>query len=217
MSGDREERGTARSIPTPAAPAEPRDRDDAAGDGSAARPGRTVAVNLRALRAQAGLTLLELARVAKIGKSTLAQIESGNANPSIDTLFALAGALGVALTDLLAEPTPKVRVLRRGSVEPMSLDEAGVRISLLQATGRHGTSEIFLLELEQGARRVAAAHARGAVEHVFVVAGRLRTGPTASVVDLEPGDLLSFDADVAHVYEGLTNGTSAVTLLDYPG
>ncbi len=182
-----------------------------------ARPSRTVANNLRALRTQSNLTLLELAHKASIGKSTLAQIESGNANPSLDTLFALANALDVTLTDLLAEPTPKVRIIRRGGGEHMTLDDVGVHIRLLQATGRHGTSEIFFFAFEQGAHRVAAAQVRGSVEHVFVISGRLRTGPVTHAIDLSPGDLVSFDADVVHVYEGLEPDTTALGLLDYPG
>ena len=50
---------------------------------------QAVAANVRALRMQAGLTLADLAGAAGLGKSTLAQLESGRGNPSVETLWAI--------------------------------------------------------------------------------------------------------------------------------
>jgi quercetin dioxygenase-like cupin family protein len=45
--------------------------------------------------------------------------------------------------------------------------------------------------------------------------GRLRVGPEARTVELEPGDLVTFAADVPHVYEALET-THCVLLMAYP-
>ncbi len=198
-----------------AAPSRLRSRDD--GAPSAGSPAaRILATNLRALRVRSSLTLAELAGRAGVGKSTLAQLESGKANPSIDTLFALAVALDVPLTHLLSAPTPEVRLVRRGEGKRLASSDNSFEIFLLGSTGRHGTSEIFVLELEQGAARHSEPHARGAIEHVLVNSGRLRTGPIADPVEAGAGDLVTFDADVPHLYEALDPDTGAVVILDYP-
>src|SRR5690348_3091479 len=62
-----------------------------------------VASNVRALRLDAGLTLSDLAGAAGLGKSTLAQLESGKANPSVETLWAIAAALKVPFARLVEE------------------------------------------------------------------------------------------------------------------
>jgi XRE family transcriptional regulator, regulator of sulfur utilization len=53
------------------------------------------------------------------------------------------------------------------------------------------------------------------VEHLVVVVGRLRVGPLTGPVLLEAGDLVTFGADVPHVYEALEDA-HCVLLMAYP-
>ena len=80
---------------------------------------RAVAANIRTLRAQAGLTLADLAAAAGLGKSTLAQLESGRANPSVETLWAIAAALEVPFARIVEEERPSLRVVRASDVTPL--------------------------------------------------------------------------------------------------
>ena len=73
---------------------------------------RTVATNIRRLRRHAGLTLVELAGQAGLGKSTLAQLESGKGNPSVETLWAIAAALRVPFGRIVEEDAPALRIVR---------------------------------------------------------------------------------------------------------
>ena len=195
---------------------EPAAPDDGAPAAVGSPPAMTLAANLRLLRARANFTLADLAARAGIGKSTLAQLESGKANPSIDTLFSLAVALGVPLGHLFAASTPEVRVVRRKEGIPLDSSNHTFHAELLATSGRHGTVEIMSLEMRHGATRVADPHIRGTVEHILVYEGRLRTGPVDHPVDLDPGDFVSFDADVPHCYEALEKPTRWVGVLDYP-
>src|SRR5688500_4034159 len=83
-----------------------------------------IAANLKLQRHQAGLTLAELAAAADLGKSTLAQLESGKANPSVETLWALAAALKVPFARLIEDQRPPLRVVRARDVPPMRSAEA---------------------------------------------------------------------------------------------
>ena len=49
----------------------------------------------------------------------------------------------------------------------------------------------------------------------MVVVGRLRAGPATGPVLLEAGDLVTFGADVPHLYEALET-THCVLLMAYP-
>ncbi|MDU6439694.1 MAG: helix-turn-helix transcriptional regulator, partial [Pantoea sp.] len=57
-------------------------------------------------RQRAGLSLAEVARRAGIAKSTLSQLEAGNGNPGIETLWALCVALNIPFARLM-EPEEK--------------------------------------------------------------------------------------------------------------
>jgi transcriptional regulator with XRE-family HTH domain len=177
---------------------------------------RAVAGNIRALRRDAGLTLAELASASGLGKSTLAQLESGRANPSVETLWAIAAALKVPFAQLVEEQRSPLRVVRAGDVPAMRSAEApGWAGRLLSASQRRGRFDLYSLDLEAGTVRHADAHHAGVEEHLVVAAGRLRAGPQAGPVELAAGDLIIFAADVPHVYEALET-TRAVLLMSYP-
>lgn len=63
--------------------------------------------------------------------------------------------------------------------------------------------------------RHAEAHHSGVIEHLVVAAGRLRLGPQRGPVELEAGDLVTFAADVPHMYETIESA-HAVLLMSYP-
>jgi transcriptional regulator with XRE-family HTH domain len=177
---------------------------------------RAVAGNVRALRMQAGLTLADLAAAAGLGKSTLAQLESGKANPSVETLWALAAALKVPFARLVEEERPALRVVRVADVPAMHSAEApGWAGRMLSASQRRGTFDLYSLDLDEGTVRHAEPHHAGVVEHLVVASGRVRVGPESGPVELGPGDLVTFGADVPHVYEAL-EPTHCVLLMSYP-
>jgi transcriptional regulator with XRE-family HTH domain len=175
-----------------------------------------VAANVRTLRLDAGLTLNDLAGAAGLGKSTLAQLESGKANPSVETLWAIAAALKVPFARLVEVETTSLRVVRARDVPPMhSAETPGWAGRLLSASQRRGTFDLYSLDLDEGAVRHADAHHSGVIEHLVVVIGRLRVGPQDRTVELEAGDLVTFHADVPHVYEAIET-THCVLLMSYP-
>jgi transcriptional regulator with XRE-family HTH domain len=177
---------------------------------------RAVASNVRSLRMDAGLTLADLAGAAGLGKSTLAQLESGKANPSVETLWAIAAALRVPFARIVEEDRTALRVVRARDVPPMHSAEApGWAGRLLAASHGRGTFDLYTLDLDAGTVRHADPHHTGVVEHLIVVAGRLRVGPETGPVELEPGDLVTFASDVPHVYEALEQA-HCVLLMAYP-
>lgn len=56
---------------------------------------------VRAFRDWRGLTQVDLAKASGIGRVTIAEIETGRKTGSVQTLKALASALGVAVDDLI--------------------------------------------------------------------------------------------------------------------
>lgn len=179
-------------------------------------PNLLVAAALRRERERAGLTLTALARRAGIAKSTLSQLESGNGNPSVETLWALGVALGIPFSHLVSGPTPRVQVIRSGEGPRLRSEQGDFVGTLLSAGSKHARRDVYVIELADGVVREAQAHTPGSVEHVVVAAGRMRAGPVGSPVDLGPGDYAAFAGDLPHRYEALAPATWAVLVMEHP-
>jgi transcriptional regulator with XRE-family HTH domain len=161
-----------------------------------------LARNLRRLRIAHHLSLSELARATGTSKATLSSIESGGANPTVDTLAALAGALRVPLAELLEPlPVPELRVVRAGN-------RSGAERRLDTGRGGPEISELTLGERELRERDPATA---GTWAHLYVLQGGVVAGPVERVTELTRGDYAEFPADVPHQIE--TTGTTARVLL----
>lgn len=62
----------------------------------------SIANNLKKIRAQKGLSLEKVARLADLSLNTIVKIENGaNQNPTIDTLSKIAKALDISVDDLI--------------------------------------------------------------------------------------------------------------------
>lgn len=165
---------------------------------------RPVAQNLRARRHQRGMSLSALARTAGVSKSTLSNLERGRGNPSVDTLWSLAEALNVPFAALFEQDGERtVNVIRFEDSPVVVVEGSGFRARHLMSRHDQGAVELYLLELDAGARRDAAAHSPGVIEHVVVMSGRVDIGPQDQSELLGPGDYIQFPADVLHRYHAV--------------
>ena len=178
-------------------------------------PVATVASNVRRLREARHLSLGALAARSGIGKATLSRLEAGRANPTIETLYALADALRVPLGDVVAPAGLSGQLVRAAEGSAVTGD---VDARIVDRIYGVGLVEVIDLVFPAGRRREARPHAPGVVEHLLVTAGRVRAGPASELVELEEGDLLRFPGDVPHAYEAVGRREArAVVLMAYPG
>jgi len=177
-------------------------------------PAARIAANLRALRAARALSTVTLAKLSGVARATLAKIEAGDGNPTIDTLYALADALGVALGDLIGEPAAaaKVLVVRAGEG---TVVRGAVTPRLLDRVHGHGLTEVYEISFSTR-RRTAGPHPAGVVESIFLTAGRIRVGPAADPVELGPGDYARFPGDIPHVYQAIDGPARGVLVMTQP-
>ena len=64
-----------------------------------------VAERIRFFREKKGITVNKLANLAGVSQSFVREIELGSKKPTVDTLSALCGALGVTLRDFFDDAT----------------------------------------------------------------------------------------------------------------
>jgi transcriptional regulator with XRE-family HTH domain len=184
----------------------PRDEDGARGQ---------LAANLRRLRVAHRLSLSELARITHMSKATLSGIEHASANPTIDTLAAIAAALRVQVGELLKAPDGgEVRIVRAERKPDSQATSVGVR--MLETLPVDGQLELSQLNLPGGATHELAAETPGSRKQVLVLAGTLLAGPVERPSELCCGDYISFPADAPHVYEAPREPTQALVVAHTP-
>jgi transcriptional regulator with XRE-family HTH domain len=175
-------------------------------------PAARIATNLRVLRTQRDLSIVELAKRSGVARATLTKIEAGNGNPTIDTLYALADALDAALGDLIGTPpAARVRVVRAGEGTRTKGAVAG---RLLDRITGMRTADVYDITFTR--RRAADPHPAGVVESLALVSGRLLTGPVADPVELGPGDFVRFPGDVPHLYQAVGGPATAILVISQP-
>lgn len=184
-------------------------------DRTSGAPLTVIAQALRRERDRANLSLSEVAKRAGVAKSTLSQLESGNGNPSIETLWALCVALEVPFSRLVDPPRAAVRLLRAGEGPTVTSEQSNFDGTLLASCPPGSRRDVYTIRLEPGSPRKAEPHIPGTVEHMTVAAGRIRTGPAEDPVELGPGDYAAFPGDVPHVYEALEPGSWAVLVMEH--
>jgi transcriptional regulator with XRE-family HTH domain len=172
-----------------------------------------IAANLRALRARRNVSVVALAERSGVARATLTKLEAGRGNPTLDTLYALADALGAGLSELIGEPgTSRVEVLRAGEGTQV---KGAVSARLLDRVLGHRLAEVYEVSFATRARH-ANPHPPGVVESLIVTSGRLRTGPFADPVELGPGDFVRFPGDVPHLYQALGGPAHGVLVMSHP-
>lgn len=151
---------------------------------------------IRRLRQERGVSLSALARDAGIGKATLSGIEDGSrGNPTIETLYAVAGRLAVPLAALLPEP---------GAAEDaagQTVHGSAVSAALLETfVDGDTTTELYRLRIRPGATQQSPPHPAGTVEFLTVFSGTARVGPVEAPVLVTTGGHVSWRSDTPHLY-----------------
>ncbi|MFF0791429.1 helix-turn-helix domain-containing protein [Streptomyces spiralis] len=153
-----------------------------------------VAPQLRALRRRASLTLEAAARAAGLSPAHLSRLETGQRQPSLPMLLALARIYGTTVSELLGETAAdRDAIVRTTDMEPTraggwtywQAGSPGRGMQALRVRVPHGTQGDIV--------RVHPGE-----EWLYVLRGRLRLrlGDTAHL--LVPGDSAHFDSLTPH-------------------
>ncbi len=170
--------------------------------------GRQLGAIARRVRETQGLTLTDVAATAGISAGMLSRLETGRVMPSLETLVALAGALGVRPAVLLqdvgggeegAQRVPAgqgLEVVRRGT-------RRGHTYHLLAAQrGPKKSFEPFLITLTDKSE-VFPGFQHPGTEFIYILSGSLTYRHGSHSYPLGPGDSLSFRGVVPHGPESL--------------
>ncbi|MDP9471094.1 MAG: helix-turn-helix domain-containing protein [Chloroflexota bacterium] len=168
-----------------------------------------VGARVRQLRTERGLTQPQLARRTGLNVGYLSQVETDKASPSLETLAAIADAVGVPIAWLLVEEARPPRVVRRAnrsgrlfpdSVRLEIVDGGFARqLRIVEGIAPPGTRSTLMTDVGE--------------EHHLVLEGRIRARQGAFEAELGPGDYLVWDGCFPHEAEVIGDEPARVLVI----
>lgn len=147
-----------------------------------------------------------MAKLSGLPRATWANLESGDANPTLSVLHGVAAALGVSIEELIATPRADVKHYPKGSLP--SRRRGDVTVNSLLPDEIPGML-IERLELPRGARLVGVPHTPGTREYLSCEMGEIELVAAGQSFLLSRGDVAVFREDQRHSY---SNKGSAPTV-----
>ena len=172
---------------------------------------------LRQLREARKMSMRALAQKSGLSANALSMIERGKTSPSVSTLYRLADAMDIPVTDFFSPETERQKVVFLKA-------DARTRLPFLRGLweglgGEQFTGRVmpFMITLENGASSGPANMLHTGHEFVFCVRGQLEYVVESQTYRLETGDSLLFEARLKHRWRnpGGTVTNVLVIITDY--
>lgn len=162
--------------------------------------GKIIAFNLKKLRNERNLSLGQLAAEAGISKTMLSDIEKGNSNPTINTIWKIANGLKVPYTKLIDDVDNKTTVVERKETIRQTGETNSYRVYCYFTTTPTRNFELFYCELDSHSANKSIGHSEKATEYIYIIQGELIVDTENGEFILHDGDSLAFDSSISHTY-----------------
>lgn len=161
---------------------------------------------IRALREAMSLSLRDLAERSGVSAPMLSQVERGETSPTLQIATRIAGGLELRLSQLLRlDEDGAVVVVRRSERRQGPQRTRGHRYEILTPPLPGQRAEVSRHVLAPGAATGGAGdppiHEPGSRETAVVESGVVILHCEGAEHELEPGDCVTFDADLPHRFE----------------
>jgi transcriptional regulator with XRE-family HTH domain len=164
-----------------------------------------IGANLAEIRRKRGLTLDKVSELSGVSKAMVGQIERGESNPTVATLWKVALGLRIPFSELITEKRAPVEIVRCTDIPSVVDDAAGVKIFPLFPFERDRHFEIFLVTLDPSASHASDPHANRSEEYILLIEGAIEIVIGADAFRLDAGDAFRCHADKPHFYRNLAD------------
>ena len=171
---------------------------------------------IKSIRIRKKLTIKDVAEKAQITSSLLSQIENNKANPSINSLMAIAKALNVPISAFFPEDEPvDVKPVVRAKDRKFIKTQSGVTFySLTPDIQKHSIGFIYNIYEKGGTTGEMYTH-KGE-ECGFVLEGKLEVIYQGKTYILEAGDSIILDSTKPHKLTNIHDGRTLAIWADSP-
>jgi transcriptional regulator with XRE-family HTH domain len=172
---------------------------------------------IQAFRKRQSLTLDDLAKMSGVSRSMLSQIERGQANPSLATVWSLASALRVDISELISghanDLRARIEVASASFTPEIKTDDGLCTLRILSPPDHAELYEWYDLVFQPQGSLESQPHARGMREHLTVLEGALEVTAGDDVVEVPEGATARYAADVPHTIRNAGPGPARALLV----
>jgi len=180
-----------------------------------------VGSKLQEMRKAQKLSLDDLSKRAGVSKSMLSEVERNQANPTVAVLWRLSNALGVSLTDFLAEGMPgntgaAITLIAAHATPVTKSGDGKCELRILGPIGLAGKVEWYELTIEPGGVLSSDAHESGSCEHLSILSGSLNVQAAEHIQTVRRGETARYPVDVQHAISNVGKvAAKALLVVEY--
>ncbi|MGL5634691.1 MAG: helix-turn-helix domain-containing protein [Sarcina sp.] len=162
---------------------------------------------LRSVRNEKKMNLEELAKRTGISRLTLAKIEKGTANPTLNIMWKICIALEIEFSQLV-NMSEEISISRANKNITVENENNAFRIELMFKENQSKSVEFYRVYLAPKETILTEEHNKGCIETIMIMEGKIELTVGDKVYVLEKFDSIKFKADVEHSYKNIHNGKS---------
>lgn len=171
--------------------------------------------NLKKFREKRKLSLDNVAKLSGVSKSMLGQIERGEANPTVSTVWKIANGLKISFTELMIKAESNIEVVDKYQLEPLVEDNNRVRIFPVFSFDTTRRFEMYSIEFDSNGYLSTEAHQQGTQEFITVFSGKLDVSINNENHTITAGNSIRFKADSIHSYKNVCEEICLVSMVIY--
>ncbi|BFH63697.1 MULTISPECIES: helix-turn-helix domain-containing protein [Paenibacillus] len=171
--------------------------------------------NLGRIRKQRNLSLDKMAELTGVSKGMLHQIERGNTQPTVTTLWKIATGLQISFSSLLKDDQASVSISVRKDIPDVTEDDGRCSVYMLFPFDPHTRMELFTIVLNPGGNYISSPHNDGVQEYITVTSGIFKLQVGDEVYNLQEGSAVRFAGNVQHRYMNPSDEDTTIQVIMY--
>ena len=170
-----------------------------------------IGARIKSIRLEKGILLKDLANKCKISSSMLSQIEKGNANPSLNTIKAIAQVLEIPIFKFFLEPELNeytINILKKQDRKIILTNE--VTYELISPEGSKQIECMKMILNKKNSESSAKPSAHKGEEIAVVVKGKVKVTIGDENCEMEKGDSIQIPSLIPHKWTNLHDEESII-------
>ncbi|MGI6212653.1 MAG: helix-turn-helix domain-containing protein [Anaerovoracaceae bacterium] len=155
---------------------------------------------LRRIRKDMKISLDQAAQLTGVSKAMLGQIERGESNPTISTLWKISAGLKVSMSTFVSSTDSRRDLISLDEITPVEEEDGKMLLFNIFPFDPISGFDYLEIRLAPGCRHVSEGHANVMNEYLMVRSGELSLTVNEEVFRLGPGQAISFPGNSYHVY-----------------
>ena len=174
---------------------------------------KNIARNLKRIRLVKGLSLDNVAEQTGVSKSILAQIERGEANPTIGTVERIISGLRISITELTEDNSVLNKIVSGSSLEPLKKQKGAFSVYNYFPFEENRSFEIYWIHISPGKEYKTGGHGISTEEYIMLYEGELLILENEESITLHEGDGLRLSTEQEHTYVNVGDKEAGLILV----